>query len=274
MTPADRTPQHASPHPGDPPRPPRRSPRRRPGALHVLEREVERLSVRVEQLEREKARLEAFAAVAAHELVEPLVMTEAYVSILLDRLTEPEHADSRRDLHALGRGVSRTRTLAESLLHDARSSGRELEPAPVDVTALVADCLALLAPEIAARDARIELGELPGVVAEEALLGGVFSNLLINALKYSPRQGAGIRVGGVREQAACRFFVESEGPAIPREDRERIFGLYERGQGERRASGAGLGLAICRRSVERHGGEIGVDALDGGGNRFFFTLPA
>ncbi|MGH2969767.1 MAG: sensor histidine kinase [Solirubrobacteraceae bacterium] len=242
--------------------------------MHVLEGEVERLSARVAQLEREKAQVEAFAAVAAHELVEPLIMTEAYASIVSDRLGEPEHADSRRDLHALSRGVSRMRLLAESLLHDARASGRQLERKPVDVTALVGDCIGLLQPEIASRDARIELGELPDAVGEEALLSGVFSNLLINALKYSPRRGAGIRVGGAREEAACRFFVESEGPTVPHEDRRRIFEIYQRGQGERRASGAGLGLTICRRIVERHGGEIGVVSVNGSGNRFFFTLPA
>ncbi len=242
--------------------------------MAALEREVERLAARVAQLEREKADVEAFAAVAAHELVEPLVMTEAYAAILSDRLSDPEHADSRRDLDALGRGVARMRLLAESLLYDARASERPLERKPVDMHAVARDCLALLGPEIASRGARVELAEMPGVLGEEALLSGVISNLLINALKYSPRQGAGIRIGGTREESVCSFFVESEGPTIPTEDRTRIFRAYQRGLGERRATGSGLGLAICRRIVERHGGEIGVAAANGSGNRFFFTLPA
>jgi light-regulated signal transduction histidine kinase (bacteriophytochrome) len=90
----------------------------------MLEREIERLSARVMQLEDEKARVEAFAAVAAHELIEPLVMTEAYVTIVSERLNAPEHADSRRDLNALGRGVARIRMLTESLLFEASASER------------------------------------------------------------------------------------------------------------------------------------------------------
>jgi signal transduction histidine kinase len=271
MTPAGRNPQYFAsrsvlPRTG-------RQGRDRIRSERVLEREVERLSARVAQLEREKAGVEAFAAVAAHELVEPLVMTEAYASIVSDRLSSAEHADSRRDLHALGRGAARMRLLAESLLREARSVGRELQLERVDVGEVVHDCLALLKPEVRSRNAHVRVSELPDALAEEALLAGVFTNLLVNALKYSPRNGATIRIGGGRESGRCRYFVDSEGPPIPVADRTRIFEVYQRGRGERRAAGAGLGLAICRRIVERHGGEIGVVPLNGSGNRFEFTLP-
>lgn len=240
----------------------------------MLEGELERLAARVEELEQEKARVEAFAAVAAHELVEPLVMTEAYTSILTDRLHEPEHAASRADLQAIGRAVARLRLLTESVLHEARSRTHPLERQPVAVGALVADCLRVLAPEIAARDSRMQVDELPDAHANEAMLGGVFSNLLINALKYSPRRGARIRVGGSVEPMGPRYFVESEGPTIPEGDRDRIFDSFQRGKDERRAQGAGLGLSICRQIVGRHGGVIGVEPGDGGGNRFYFTLSS
>jgi signal transduction histidine kinase len=239
----------------------------------VLEREIERLSARVTQLEDEKARVEAFAAVAAHELIEPLVMTEAYVTIVSERLNAPEHADSRRDLNALGRGVVRIRMLTESLLFEASASERPLERRPVDVSELVSDLLSLLRPEIAAREAHVTVKELPGVHGEEALLTGVFTNLLINALKYGPRKGSTIVVGGSREGALCRYYVESDGPTIPAVERARIFEPFQRGPGERRTAGAGLGLAICRRIVDRHGGDISVVPLNGVGNRFQFRLP-
>jgi signal transduction histidine kinase len=99
-------------------------------------------------------------------------------------------------------------------------------------------------------------------------------NLLVNALKYSPRQSARIRVSGARRGGMCQFAVDSEGPPIAPEARTRIFESYERGPGERRAVGTGLGLAICKRIVQRHGGVIGVTDIDGAGNRFHFTLPA
>ena len=142
------------------------------------------------------------------------------------------------------------------------------------MNALVADCVALLQPEIAAREAQITVTELPDVSADEALLGGVFGNLLINALKYSPRRGAQIAVGGAAETGRCRYWVDSEGPVIAADDRERIFTSFQRGRDERRAHGTGLGLSICHRIVTRHGGEIGVTPVGDDGNRFYFTLPS
>jgi signal transduction histidine kinase len=273
MTPAERIPPYADAHAAGS-RVPRRQAHHSTRSAAMLEREVKTLSARVEQLEREKAAVEAFAAVAAHELVEPLVMTEAYVSMVSERLDADQHADSRRDLDALGRGAARMRLLIETLLHDARSAGREIERDPVDLNRIVHECLVLLAPEVAARGADVEVETLPTVVGEEVLLSGLFANLLINALKYSPRQSPQIRVRARHEGEACRIEVESSGPTIPVEDRERIFEPFHRGTGERRARGAGLGLATCRRIVERHGGAIGVRAANGSGNVFHFTLPS
>jgi signal transduction histidine kinase len=238
------------------------------------ENDSQSLRARIAEVEREKADVEAFAAIAAHELLKPLVMTEAYAAIVSDRLDEEAHADSRRDLAVLGRGAARTRLLVETLLHDARSSGRQLRRRPVDLQELVSDCIALLAPEIQSRDADVVVEELPNVFGEPALLSGLFTNLLINALKYSPRRAGVIRVRATRAATAWRVAVESEGPTIPEEDRRRIFEPFHRGRGERRARGAGLGLAICRRIVDRHGGQIGVVPANNSGNRFFFTLPA
>ena len=265
--PSDRIPLHSNrfdvPQDGDP--------------LNVstaaLRLEFDRLNARVLQLEREKADLEAFAAVAAHEMVEPLVMAEAFATIVSERLRGPEHGDSRRDLDTMSRGMARMRLLAESLLHEARSSEHELELRPVSMRRIANDCLDLLDPEIVARSARVEIGELPDVLGDDTLIGGVMSNLLSNALKYSPRQAPQIRITGERLDGVCRFAVDSDGPAIPPEARGRIFEAYERGPGERRAVGAGLGLAICKRIVLRHGGDIGVTDAESGGNRFQFTLP-
>jgi signal transduction histidine kinase len=228
----------------------------------------------VAELEEEKAALTGFVAVAAHELVVPLVMAESYAAIVGERLEGPAHADSRQDLDALARGAARTRLMIETLLSDARATERPLRRRPVDLNRVVEECVTLLAPEVSARGAQIEVDELPEVLGEEALLSGVFVNLLHNALKYSPRQGASIRIDAARERAQWRLRVHTEGVPIPDEDRERIFEPFHRGRSERRAKGAGLGLAICRRIVERHGGTIGVSSPGGIGNAFFFTLPA
>jgi signal transduction histidine kinase len=244
-----------------------------PRAL-VLEAEIRRLHARIAQLEREKAADEGVVAVAAHELLTPVIMIDAYAMMVSERLQEDHHADSRRDLDALHRGAARTRLLVETLLKDANSRGRELRRRWVDLNAVVRECLTLLAPEIRSRGTDVQVAELPHVYGEETLISAVFSNLLINALKYGPRERGTILVDVAPEKTHWRFCIQSQGPTIPAAERDRIFEPYHRGRGERRAHGAGLGLTICRGIVERHGGQIGVTASDGGDNRFYFTLPA
>ncbi len=239
-----------------------------------LEARVKALEAENAVLEAEKAALEGYAALAAHELVTPLVIAESYASIVGERLEGPEHAASRVDLEGLARSASRARRLVESLLHDARASRRPLHVRTVDLAAVVTDLVADLRTDIDDRQANVEVGPLPVVTGDEALLASVFSNLLVNALKYSPRQEGTITVAAVREPDEWRFVIQSGGPPIAPEDRDRIFEAYNRGRAERRERGLGLGLAIARRIVERHGGTIGVRAAGRTGNQFFFTIPA
>src|SRR4051794_5406272 len=238
-----------------------------------LEAENRQLHRRIAELEAEKADVEAFAALAAHELLAPLVLADAYATTVAGRLDEDLHADARRDLEALRRAASRTRLLVETLLHDARSHDRPLQLRAVDLNAVLRECVALLVPEIRVRRAAVQVGELPHACGDEPLISAVFTNLLLNALRYGPHEAGTIQVEATLENGTCRCSVQSTGPAIPPADRERIFARYSRGRGERRARGAGLGLTICRSIVERHGGQIGVTAA-AGINDFHFTLPA
>jgi chemotaxis family two-component system sensor kinase Cph1 len=235
-----------------------------------LRQEVERLRGELAAVCEAKASVEAFAALAAHELLEPLVLTEAYAALIGDRLDDGEHADTQADLEALSRSARRSRLLVETLLYNARSRGDQLDRRSLDLDAIVHDCLAVLKPENEASGAAIQADPLPSVRGDEPMVAGVYRNLLLNALKYSPRNGSRIHIGAEDGE----LFVESDGQPIPEEDRERIFEPFNRGRGERRARGTGLGLAICRDVVERHGGRIGVRPRTPSGNRFWFTLPA
>ena len=240
----------------------------------ALEAENRRLRVRVTELERENADGVRLVAVAAHELVEPLIATEAYASIVAGRLEGDVHAESRSDLDTLRRGSAHARVLVETLLHHGDTAERPLRRRPIDVGLVVRDCLRLLAPEVDFREVRLEVGELPVVAGEETLIRSLITNLLSNALKYGPRYGGTIVISATQLGEDWRFCVRSQGSTIPVADRERIFDAYRRGRGERRVRGAGLGLAICRQIVERHGGRIWVSPAHGAGNQFFFTLPA
>jgi two-component system, chemotaxis family, sensor kinase Cph1 len=239
----------------------------------MLELQIERLTAEVARLEIEKSDIEAFAAVAAHELLEPLVMIEAYAAMASDRLDAGDRAQTRDDLEQIGRASARLRQLAELLLYDARAGGRHLRLRTVDCQRLVADVVAMLSPEIEARGARVEIGELPEVRGEPSLLGGLFTNLLTNSLKYGPRSGGVVSVTATRAEGEWSVAVEDDGPPIPEDERAQIFEPFRRGRRERRSRGSGLGLAICRRIVERHGGEIRIFTGERGGNRFVVTLP-
>lgn len=237
----------------------------------TLTDERAQLVARIQELTREKEAAEGFAAVAAHELVEPLIMTEALVAMLLERPGSPLDDAAMADIQLISRTIVRARMTAEVLLHERRASRSPMHTEPVDLAAVVHECLRLLEHRLASRDAVVEAGPLPTVRAEPILAHGLYFNLLVNALRYG-RQGSRIRLGGEPERAFWRLWVANDGPPIAHEDRQRIFAPFERGTGERRLRGAGLGLVICRRIVERHGGRIGVDVVDGG-NRFWFTLP-
>ena len=235
--------------------------------------EIGRLRARISELEREKQAVEGFAAAAAHELLTPVVMMDACAATVSDRLDGVRDAESLRDLDALRRGAARSRLLVETLLQHARVHDGPLRCDWVDVGALMRECEAVFAPEIRARGTVLELGDLPVVSADGALLGAVLMNLLGNALKYGPRHGGTIGVRASRESSIWCFSVRSEGNEIPPEERMRIFERYQRGFGERRVRGAGLGLSICREIVELHGGRMAVAPAERGGNVFTFTLP-
>jgi len=236
-------------------------------------RDIHELTATIERLERERDAAENFAALAAHELMAPLVMTEACVALAAERLDAEHSADVLEALGILGRGAGRTRHLVETLLHEARASSRPVRRDVIDLNRLTADCLAMVASELEARDLTVTVGPLPSVRGEAELLGGVMTNLLTNAIKFNHRSGGAIDVAGKQERSLSTISVTSTGAPLARDDALRIFEPFHRGRRERRIQGAGLGLAICRRIVERHGGSIGVQPTETG-NRFYFTLPA
>jgi signal transduction histidine kinase len=229
---------------------------------------------RLVELERDRAAMEVFARVAAHELREPLIVTETLARLIKERLRDRADGNTRSDLDSLVHAVSRMRLLVETVLLDASSLGQPLERRPVSLERLVRDSIELLQREIRARDARILAEDLPVVQGDGVMLGAVVTNLLMNALRYGPRKDGEVRVEARRERAHWRISVISQGPTISKEDRARIFERYHRSTHERRVAGAGLGLAICRSFVERHDGVIGVAPVRAGGNRFYFTIPA
>ena len=239
----------------------------------ALERENAALRARVAELEQLRVRLEDFNALVAHELVKPLVFTGSRVGELLEQAGTELDPNTELDLKIVVDACSRARMLVEALLADAQQRGSPIQRESVDIDRLVRDCIAMLEPEIERGRARVRLGRLPIVHGNAVLLGVVFRNLIGNAVEHGYGPGREIRVSADHRDGAWTFAVDSPGPPIPEEERRRMFEAVWRGSSGRRAGGAGLGLVLVRRIVERHGGHVGVTSPDGHTNRFFFTLP-
>ena len=241
----------------------------------TAERRSRRISEqRIHELEDQVRSLEDFSAMAAHELLKPLILTEATATGILERTASRLDLLSQDDLQRMVRASARVRLMVEGLLASSRQGDVAIKREQVDLAAVVSDCLELLGPEIKAKHARIVVDPMPIVSGNHALLSGAVGNLLANALKYGSRSETEIRVGVDRQGVGWTFMVDSQGRQIPARERTVIFDPWRRGSNERRAKGAGLGLAIVRRIIERHGGEVGVTPINGRGNRFYFTLPA
>jgi signal transduction histidine kinase len=259
------------------------APRRAPGSNRSkagVEEDLRGLAARVEQRERKRndvlereQRLKVFLGMAAHELLRPLIMAEAYAAMIGEHAGYGLDPGCRRDLDRLARVSADVRELIEALLLDTFDEERPIAREPVDLQPLLEHTVAALDSELRARRARVELAAMPVVCGNPAMLRSVFANLLANAIKYSPRAGAKISVSARRSDAGWTFAVTGPGQPIPEDERDLVFSPWCRRSDDRRARGAGLGLAIVRHIVERHGGHVGVTAPDDSSNRFYFTLP-
>jgi PAS domain S-box-containing protein len=217
--------------------------------------------------------LDRFAAVAAHDLTDPLRTISGFAE-LLERadLPDAEH-EYARHIRESGQRLMR---MLQALLVYARAGRRGVDPEPVDLGRAVGEALADLAGPIRERHAEVTVVMEPGatVLAGVADVRIVLQNLVSNAVKFSDAAAPRVRIEAQPgDGGTWRVTVEDNGPGIAPADEERIFGAFERGA-VTDAAGYGLGLAICRRLIERHGGEIGLDAAPGEGSRFWFSLTA
>jgi signal transduction histidine kinase len=216
---------------------------------------------------RMEAELQAYAHVVAHDLSQPLAGISMLVTMLEQRPEEPPPADVLQELRA---STDRGRELIEGVLAYARSGELTLERVPLG--AVVADVTSDLRGAIDDAGAILVVGDLPTVEGDRSQLRRVFQNLVGNALKFRGDTPPRVDVVADRRGAEWVLTVRDNGVGIAREDAARIFGMFSRL--ERRVEGSGIGLAVCRRVVEAHGGHIWVEPADGGGSAFRFTLPA
>ncbi|WP_205696785.1 PAS domain S-box protein [Conexibacter sp. SYSU D00693] len=228
-----------------------------------------------ERLRRSNHDLQQFAAVAAHDLSEPLHTAAGFADLLVRREGDRLSAEGREVLDQLTASVGRMRDLISDVLSYARLVDVPSAPATVQLRPAVERVVAALEAAIDERGARVELDVPEGaaVSADVMSVELVLQNLLANGLKFGDGDTPLITIAAEPERDGWCIAVTDNGSGIPVADQDRIFGAFEQVDGARADRGSGLGLAIARRHVDRYGGQIGVQSSPGSGSRFFFWLP-
>jgi light-regulated signal transduction histidine kinase (bacteriophytochrome) len=239
-----------------------------------LRRAHDELAKKADELERSNAELEQFAYVASHDLQEPLRMVSSYTQLLAKRYRDQLPADAQEFMHYTVDGAARMKQLIEDLLAYSRVGTKGKELVPVSLEAPLKRALTNLRAAIQESGAAVTCDALPTVDADEIQLAQVFQNLIGNALKFRSKEMAPhIHVGAVEEAGEWHISVADNGIGIEPQYFERIFMLFQRLHAMGEYPGTGIGLAICKKVAERHGGRIWVTSTPGAGSTFHFTLP-
>jgi PAS domain S-box-containing protein len=236
-------------------------------------RQTEReLSERAAVLGRSNEELQQFAYVISHDLQEPLQLIARYARLLTNHGAIAADEDGKRYLSHLLQCTDRMQAMINDVLAYARVDTQAQPFTPVDFAEAVKKALANLNTAVEESGGQVTWERLPVLAADEAQMVQLFQNLIGNALKFR-RETPQIRVFAVEEAKSCTFAVADNGIGIPGEQLERIFGMFQRLHTATEYPGTGIGLAICKKIVERHGGRIWVVSERGQGSTFCFTIP-
>jgi len=242
--------------------------------LSALREAHEQLDTSNADLARSNAELEQFAYVASHDLQEPLRKVASFCQLLEQRYKG--QLDERADqyIEFAVDGAKRMQQLINDLLAFSRVGRMGDSPAPVDLGESARRALANLDAAVAESRAKVAIGPLPTVSGESSLLTALFQNLIANALKFHGDAPPEVRIHAERDGDEWLFACSDSGIGIDPEYAERVFVIFQRLHGKDEYAGTGIGLAMCRKIVEHHGGRIWLDPAAGPGTTFRFTLPA
>lgn len=241
--------------------------------IHERRRAEKLLAEQARELARSNADLEQFASVASHDLQEPLRMVASYTQLLGKRYRSRLDGDADEFMGFIVDGALRMQRLINDLLAFSRVGSRGKGFQPVDLAASVAQVRINLRAAIEESGAQISTGTLPVVTADASQMEQLLQNLIGNAIKFRRGPAPRVHIDARREDAAWRIEVQDDGIGIDARYAERIFVIFQRLHTAAEYPGTGIGLAICKKIVERHGGLIGMHATPGEGARFSFTLP-
>jgi signal transduction histidine kinase len=238
-----------------------------------LQREIAAREETQAALQRSNTELEQLAYVASHDMQEPLRMVASYLQLIAQRYRGRLDADADEFIGYAVDGAKRMQALINDLLEYSRVGTKARPFEPTDCAKVVADALANLRIAVKESGAEVTHDALPVVMGDSRQLLQLFQNLIGNALKFRREAPPRIHVGVAAQDDCWRFSVSDNGIGIAAEYHERIFVLFQRLHGRGDYPGTGIGLAVCKRIVDRHGGRISVQSAPGAGSTFHFTIP-
>ena len=224
------------------------------------------------QLERSNMELEQFAYVASHDLQEPLRMVSSFTQLLAKRYAGKLGEDADEFIQYAVDGANRMQQLIRDLLQFSRITTRGKQILPEDSHSALAEAIGNLELDIAEKGAIVTTAELPVVLADRSQLVRLFQNLIGNALKFASERRPQIAISAASAGQFWQFCVQDNGIGIDELYFEKIFEIFQHLNSRTEYEGTGIGLAVCKRIVERHGGQLWVESIPGEGSSFMFTL--
>jgi light-regulated signal transduction histidine kinase (bacteriophytochrome) len=241
--------------------------------IEERKRAEEELACRAEELARSNAELQQFAYVASHDLQEPLRMVASFTQLLGQRYKGKLGADADEFIGYAVDGAHRMQVLVNDLLAFSRVGTRDKEFTAADCEKVLQTVLANLQKTLEESSGQVTHDPLPTVRGDETQLLQVLQNLVGNALKFHGAEPPRVHVSAQQIKGEWRFSVRDNGIGIDLQHAERIFLLFQRLHTRAEFPGTGMGLAITKKIVERHGGRIWVESEPGKGSTFYFSLP-
>ena len=236
-------------------------------------RAEEKLKESMDGLVRSNKELEQFAYVASHDLQEPLRMVASFTQLLAKRYHGQLDADADEYINYAVEGATRMQRLINDLLMYSRVGTRGKPFEPVDCSSVLGQAVVNLSAAIEETCAVITTDELPTVMADESQFVQLFQNLLLNSIRFHGEVPPLVHISVEKKDSNWLFSVRDNGIGIDPEFKDRIFVIFQRLHGKEDYPGTGIGLAICKKIVERHGGQIWVESEPGQGAAFRFTIP-
>jgi signal transduction histidine kinase len=233
----------------------------------------EYVAKKIQELARSNAELEQFAYVASHDLQEPLRMVAAYTQLLSDRYSGKLDEQADKYIRYAVEGATRMQTLVQDLLEFSRAGSLKNGVSPTDCNAAVEQALVNLHAAVAESGATVKRSPLPVVTANFSQLVQIFQNIIGNALKFHGPDAPLIRIGAEKKAAEWVFSITDNGIGMAPDDRRSIFDVFKRLHTRTEYPGNGIGLSICKKIIELHGGKIWVASQPDRGSTFKFTLP-